>query len=191
MGFLPKIGLSRQSGSLNLHRFDSRKVVSWITFCIPAIFPKSHKWPAVTLGSTGMLNTQLLLHHPDVPEVLHSHTCTSAAAGWANHHGVIMGTFVQPVPCWWPQVGICPGAWTANTLGPMCCTDTQIWVWNLALKHSLMQHNWVIVFANLATVTREKLCHNLGYPAVMPTPLESKAHNAWRKMPVYSSSIQF
>lgn len=77
MGFLPEIALSRQSGSLNLHRFDSRKVVSWVTclssFCIPAVFPRSHKWhlqSAVTLGSTGMLNTQLpawqelLLHFP-------------------------------------------------------------------------------------------------------------------------------
>lgn len=87
-GFLPETGLSRQSGSLNLHRFDSRKVVSWITclssFCIPAIFPRSHKWlpqSAVILGSTGMLNTQLpawqelLPHHPDVAEVLHCHSC--------------------------------------------------------------------------------------------------------------------
>lgn len=46
--FFARNGLSRQSGSLNLHRFDSRKVMSWITclpsFYIHASFPRSHKW---------------------------------------------------------------------------------------------------------------------------------------------------
>lgn len=55
--------------------------------------------PTVTLGSTGMLNTQLpawqelLLHHPAVPEVLHSHTSAplqllagQIIMGWAWGH---------------------------------------------------------------------------------------------------------
>lgn len=137
MGVLPEIGLSRQSGSLNPHRFDSRKVVSWITclssFCIPAVFPGSHKChpqSAVTLGSTGMLDTQLLEllpHHLGVAEVLHSHTCAclQLLAGqiimgwaWGGHGDVCPACTLQMSQCvtsagtglsHWPQVGICPG----------------------------------------------------------------------------------
>lgn len=113
MGFLPEIGLSRQSGSLNLHRFDSTKVVSWITclssFCIPAIFPRSHKWhsqSAVTLGSTGMLNTQLPAWQELLLPLPMCQRCSTAThvplcSCWLDkfsrgYHGVGRGMFV---PC--------------------------------------------------------------------------------------------
>lgn len=100
--FLPEIGLSGESRSLNPDRFDSRKVMSWImcpsSVYIHASFPRSPKWhlqSAVALESTGMLNIQLsdwqklLPHHPGVTEgstTTHAHT--SATAGRKNHHGV-------------------------------------------------------------------------------------------------------
>lgn len=120
-------------------------------------------------------------------------SCWQDKLSWGGHGDVCPACTLQMSQCvmsagtglsHWPQVGICPGVWTANTLGPMCCTDMEIWVQNLTLKHNLIQHNWVILSANLVTVSREKLCHSLGCPAVSPAPLECKAHNAWRKMPL-------
>lgn len=205
MGFLPEIGLARQSASLNLHRFDSRKVVSWITclssFCIPAIFPRSHKWhpqSAISLGSTGMLNTQppawqeLLLHHPDVLEVLQSHTCAplQLLAGQILM-GLSQGGHGDVCPAWTLLMEpVChirgDSAFPLASSGHLSRSVNCQYSWSyvlyrhanlsleFALKHNLFQHNWVILFANSVTVFREKLRHNLGCPAVRPLPLENK-----------------
>lgn len=137
MGFLPEIGLARQSGSLNLHRFDSRKVVSWITclssFCIPAIFPGSHKWQLQSHWEA--LACWTLSPQPGRSCCCSTQVCqrcsTATRAPLQLLAGqILMGLLLSEgtVLSHWPAVGICPGVWTANSLGPMCCTDMQIWV---------------------------------------------------------------
>lgn len=113
--FLLETGLSGESGSLKLHRFDSRKVVSWITCLsllrIHASFPRNRKWylqSAITSESPAMLNVQLSdwqklalvalvkQGHGGCPTTscgrgLRCHTCTHFCNCWQKKMIMVLG----------------------------------------------------------------------------------------------------
>lgn len=213
MGFLPEIGLSRQSGSLNLHRFDSRKVVSWVTclssFCIPAVLPRSHKWhpqshwealacwtPSSQPGRSCCCTTQLCQRCCTATH-LHLCSCWLDKLSWGGHGDICPACTLLLEP-------VCDiGGDSASPLAsgghlPRGVNCQYPWSYVLYRYANLRLEFGLKAQLNPAeliiTVSREKLHHSLGCPAVSPCLLRVKhvmPGEEGQSFPVHPFSLNF